>query len=254
MKINPILLDPNPADGGNGTPPAPAATTPPAGYISLAERDAAIEKARVEERAKLNSQVENYKSQVAKLTDAATAKEAELVALTGKYDVLAAATKTDGAPVDLAKVIEEVTTKAINNLNKQHQEELKEVRATQKQYEKRIRDNDLAAFKAKAIADAGGPDAMIVQLVNGNNEEEITASVKYAVETFSGVLQRQGIEPKTLPPQNAPGSVPPTLPTNAPRPSAGGTLPKSVKSMTPQEWAASRKELLAATAQRYGGQ
>lgn len=187
-----------------------------------------IAKARKEERDKLYPQLEKLKKD--------------------KNDLLLVVAERDATIVELEKAVENLQ-KTHNKLTKDVEEGTKtnkivqeqsltisqleqELEELQAKYETDITSLQLASYKEKAIASAGGE--IIAELVSGSTEEEINASIELAKQKY------KEIQEKALSSVQMPKSVNPSFAT------INQSVLKSVddiKDMTPTEWAEYRKNL-----------
>lgn len=237
MKRNWILLDPAPADPTGGAPapaaPAPAAPAPAPG-ITEAQMKAAIEKARLEERTKLQEQITTLTAD--KATSAAKISELE-----GQLKALGSV-KTQNGQVDVAALIAQVTESAqtaTKTVNATLQRELEDLKAQNHKLH-------LERVRQQAIAENGGEKAMVVALVTGNSETEIRASIEEAKRVHAQILGQakssQG---------NEPGAPAPSLPPSPPAPAAPAPPTPALSGMTVREWGQNRDKQLAALKLQY---
>ena len=211
---------------GNENPGEQEKPTPkPSGSVNFEEL---IAKARKEERDKLYPQIEKLKKD--------------------KNDLLLVVAERD-------KQIAEYE-KAVNNLQKEHskmskdveegtktnkivqeqsltisqlEQELEELQA---KYEMDIQSLQVQSYRDKMIASAGGE--LIPELVTGNTEEEINASIELAKQKYAEIQEK------------ALASVQMPKPANPSISAIQNTQIKSIddiRTMTPQEWAEARKTM-----------
>jgi hypothetical protein len=232
------------------SPPAatPQPSTPAGGTISLQEHQRMLEKVRGEEKQKQFDALADKDRTIAQLTQ-------DKLQLQGQVDALTSAA-TPNSGVDVKKVIEDVTRSA----ESVYRTSMTEMNQKMEKMEKQLRQSELDKFRERAIADAGGPSNLVVSLVRGNTEEEILASVQEAKSEYESIKARIGApsaQPATTT-QNTTTVTPPPTVTPAPQTTAsrgagtdlldGG---KSVKDLSPKEYAEKREELQKNIRSRY---
>lgn len=235
MKRNWILLDPSPAEGGAPAPTPAPAPAPAAGAAPPdASLKAAIEKARLEERTKLQEQLRSLTSDKEALASKLSELEGQLKAL--------GSVKTANGQVDVAALIAQVTESAqaaTQTVTATLQRELEEMKAQNHRLH-------LERVRQKAIADNGGEKAMVVALVTGNSEPEILASVEEAKRTHAQIVEQA----KSLH-GHAPGAPASSLPPSPPAPAAPAPATPALSGMTVQQWGQQRSNQLAALKEKY---
>lgn len=265
-----LYFNPDPAQGGGGNPPAggappannppannPPANSPPAGHVTTQERDSAIEAARQQEKTKHFERIDSLAQKNTKLEADLVAARSEVTALSGKLEALAAA--SNSGTVDVPKLINEVAAKTRKEVEAVYQQQITGLDSEVKSVRAEHRKMSLSQFRDKAIKDAGGEDALIVALVQGATEDEITASIQTAKASFDSVKSRfaQGGGSAT---SNNNGNGAPPAGNNAPpligdsqRPPAGGnnTGIPNVKEMPMKDYAAQRATLKKQASTRY---
>lgn len=186
-----------------------------------------ISKARTEERGKLYPQIEKLK-----------ADKNNLLLVVGERDTELANLKTQLADLEtnskqLAKDLKDGTktntkvselTLTISTLERQLED-------LQVKYESDVNSLKLTSYKEKKIAEASGE--LIPELVTGDTEEEINASIETAKTRYAEITQRavQGVQ---LPPANPSAS---TL-------QIGKELTfEQMQSMSTADWAKARAEM-----------
>lgn len=151
---------------------------------------AAIEKARLEERNKLQGQLLDAKGQldaargkVDELTVAQASLQEQLTALKTTYEALKAGTKADGG-VDVEKAIQSAVDAALGRQGPALQTEISELRG-QLDAERKLRVvAEATQLRQTLIAAAGGTAALIPELVSGQTREEIEASIANSKAIF----------------------------------------------------------------------
>ena len=185
-----------------------------------------IAKARKEERDKLYPELNKYKEKVNNLMLVIAERDSEIADLKKQLEDfkkeneklkkdLESGTKTN-------KTISELTT-TISMLEHQLEE-------LQAKYDADVTALKLEAFKKEKIAEAGGE--LIPELVTGNSEEEILASIEKAKQRYQEIIQKavQNVQmPAANPNQNVIQLKEKSI--------------EEIASMTPQQWAEYRKQL-----------
>lgn len=126
-----------------------------------------IEKARAEEKNKVFSKLESFKSEKEKILSNLEELQEAKKKLEADRDSL-----REGRASDLKSVNEE-----LSQLREQNEKLQKAIDATVDTSAKQIRDYELRAYKADKIREAG---LKLTELVSGSSEEEIDAAIKAA--------------------------------------------------------------------------
>lgn len=210
--------------GGEPTNKSPKKDDPkPSGTVNFEDL---IAKARKEERDKLYPELNKYKEKVNNLMLVIAERDSEIADLKKELEEvkkengklkkdLESGTKTN-------KTISELTT-TISVLERQLEE-------LQAKYDADVTALKLEAFKKEKIAEAGGE--LIPELVTGNSEEEIIASIELAKQRYQEIIQKavQNVQmPAANPNQNVIQLKEKSI--------------DEIASMTPQQWAEYRKQL-----------
>lgn len=218
---------------------------------------AAIEKARLEERTKLQADLtaattnaETTNAKVAelngKLSETLTAlqtAEAERLRLDGALKAIEKSKTADGAAVDVTKLVEEVTAAAETRLSEQFKAKHEEQTLALNSLRQQLTLAELDKARAKLIADAGGPERLVMELVGGDTVEALTASIGRAKDAFATIESRVG---KTS--SRSPNSPPPVSPAGSGAPGVGsgdGVLLPRVRELGVKDYAANRDAILA---------
>lgn len=132
------------------------------------------------------------------------------------------------------------------------EEQLKALQAKQEQdrkdLEERLRLSNLQAFKEKALREAG--DELILDLVGGNTEEEVTASIERAKTAYKNVYEKGVEAAKAVTPAAPAGGVPAaTKPESAPTTEVSLD---AVPDMSMDDYAKNRSALLKKAGSMYG--
>jgi len=249
------MADPNP---NPPTPPAGGAPPPTPTGITQDDLHKAIEKARLEEREKLRTQLETaeasakeakeLKAKVASMTD-------QITQLTDKVASLTAG-KTASGGVDVEKAIETAVNATVARMEKEYSGQIQALRGeleTEKVTRQKL---TVEQRRAQMIAAAG--DALIPELVTGSNEEELKASIEKSKEIYQRTVAKAGAAPSLPNPNGNPGAPTPAAPPAAP-PVAGAANPPGGGAPTPVpgqrmplgEYAKRREELKKNAAARY---
>ena len=185
-----------------------------------------IAKARKEERDKLYPELNKYKEKVNNLMLVIAERDSEIADLKKELEEV----KKENAKlqenvekgVKTNKTISELTA-TISVLERQLEE-------LQTKYDADVTALKLEAFKKEKIAEAGGE--LIPELVTGNSEEEIIASIELAKQRYQEIIQKavQNVQmPAANPNQNVIQLKEKSI--------------DEIASMTPQQWAEYRKQL-----------
>lgn len=245
-----------PADTAIPVVPPPKA---PDGFISVQDHTAALEKVRKDEKDKLYADLQAARSQVETLTQKVTALEGENTNLKTTVESTKASVSADGKTIDVAKLVSEVSERAAKSVAQNAQIQIEQLTSKLTEVQGQLNATKVKELRERLIAEAGGPDAIIPELVKGNTEEELKASIAES----KGILDRQkarfGVtaNPPAAGPTDgvtAPTSIPPVNP--APIDTGSTTLrPLPSQSngsrVSPNEWKQVREQKLAAAAGRY---
>lgn len=123
------------------------------------------------------------------------------------------------------------STETSTNEQAELKAELQKLSDTVSILQKDIRDKELALFREKALKEAG--DELILDLVRGETEEEITASIELAKTRYQEIVGKaMSKKHKAEAPK----------PTNPQQPSSFKQLtPQEIAKMTPEEWSKHRE-------------
>jgi hypothetical protein len=180
------LLNPDSA-GGNGNDAASAAAI-----------QAAMEKARSEERTKLQGVITKLEGDVARLNG-------EVATLSGERDTFSAAVnkltdelaslkaglKPEGG-IDPVKLLEETSTRVRAELEKVHSARLAELETSLNEEKAHRQNLAVEQLRARLIKASGGEESMIVELVTGSTEADILASIDRSKSAFSRAVATAG--------------------------------------------------------------
>lgn len=224
---------------------SPDATTSGGSNNATAEFQSAIEKARLEERAKLQGELDAATQLATTLQATVASKEADLAALVS-------AQKGDGS-LDAKALMAEVSNRVAADANKvilQLRQETEQQLTSMKQQLHRA---ELSALKEKLIAEAGGPEKLVaISLIRGDTEAALRQAVKDSAEEYERV--RLALTQATTTAATVSGQPP--LPASASSGAAARVVPEAlvgVKGASRQEWAANRDKVMAAMKQRFAG-
>lgn len=250
----------------NNPAPAPAAATsnanPPIdGGITLADHNAALDKVRREEKEKLYGDLQAARKQVETLSASVQKLESEKANLQTIVDSTKASVTADGKSVDVAKLIAEVSERAAKAVADNAKVQITQLTSQLNDLQGQLAQTRLKETRERLIAEAGGQDAIIPELVKGNTEEELRASIAASKEILDKQKARFGVT--TTPPapspagtQVAPAPAPLAPPPATPAPLETGSsvlrpLEGTNTRMTPAEWRQVREQRLAAAQGRY---
>lgn len=251
MKIrNTILLNPS-VEGGGGSAPAvvPVVVPPviPPDYVHTS----IVEKARKEEKDKLYPQIEALTGDKTNLTSTVTTLQAEVATLKGQIEAFGKV-KNGANEVNIPELIANVAALAKKEAAAVYEQQLAAINTEVTTVKTQHRKLTLEQYTAKKIAEAGGESVLVSQLINGNSEAEIDASIAQSKAAYDKIKQQLGAAPTTQQ-QNAPGtSAPPVIPSGT-IPAGGGTGTPEVKNLSIKEYGAQRAQLKAKMTQRYAG-
>lgn len=201
------------------TTPTPPSTTAPATGASdtttytHTQFTEAVERARTEERGRINVELENARKEANTLKDQITSQTTELTTLRNNVETFKKAAQANGN-VDVAKLIEEVSDRVSKAATAASQSRMSELETNVTKLTQQLKTKELSEFRTKAIADAGGADVLIPELVRGNTEEEIRASVTESKSIFDRNKAR--FAPST--------TLPPVVPATAGEPAKPGAF------------------------------
>lgn len=265
MKRN-LLLDPDPPQGGGGG----GGTTPPA--LTQADLHAAIEKARMEEREKLRSQLETaqtktktLETQVTELTQKLTKVSDDLAALQKVQ-----ATTKDGQAVDVKSLIAEVTANVEKRFAEATAQERQQLTTEVQTLRQNVTQFQIKELRDKLIVEAGGSDKMVLSLVQGNDEASLRASIKSARDAYdeiankvkgtasgnsgSGQTQQTVTQNGSATATAAAGTAPPMVNTAGQGGAGGGTegnMLANARQMSASDYASNRAKILGDLKRRY---
>jgi len=163
--------------------------------------------------------------------------------------------RIEAATTEVAEKLTEKFTSQINAINEKHASETAELRET-------LRRKDLAEYRMAKVAEAQGQ--IIEELVTGNTEQEIDDSYARARAVWQKTVD--GVKPETSEQGEAgqgqrQGGTPPPAGHGAGRgefqpgvADADSAMAAKVRSMSDEEFAASRKNLQAELMRRYPNQ
>jgi archaellum component FlaC len=224
MFLNVFAEEPNtPPTPPTGDPEPPKADPKPSGTVNFEEL---ISKARKEERDKLYSDINKHREKANNLLlvvqerdNEITTLKAEVEKLRGDYSKVSDELKTG---VKTNKTVSELTA-TISGLERQLED-------LQIQYETDVNSLKLDSFKREKVAEVGGE--LIPELVTGNTEEEILASIETAKQRYAEITQRalNGVQMPRVNP-------------SATQIQLKDISMDDISKMTPQEWAKHRAEL-----------
>ena len=243
------------ASASSGTPPA--GDNKPASGITPEQLHQQIEKARLEEREKLRTQLDNSRAEADKLRTENETLKGQLTKATDELTALKASMKPDGV-IDVAKAIAEAVQAATSRVSGEFAQEIAGLRG-QLDQERSVRTQlTLEQRKAQLIADAGGSNALIPELVHGSNEDELAASIERSKQIFQRTVGsvKSGAQSTATNNGNPSTGVPPSIPLpasgGAGNPAGDANLPPtSVRGMPLREYAKKREELKRSVAGRY---
>jgi len=237
------------------------------GLVSQEEIKNAIQKAREEERAKLYDRINSLEEQATKDAESIEAQKKMADESAKKVESLSSELETvknntKGGKVDVQAVIEETTKRISSEYEKMLSEERKNTSERMSQLEKQNNQLSIERYRDQRITQEGGENALIVAMVNGGTKEEIDNSIQAAKQEFAKLQERFGKQGDAANSHgNSPqGQMPPVTPPPVPKggnPPQGGadaldsTL-KSVRGLTPQQYAKQRADIRAAASKRFG--
>lgn len=256
----PVQADPAQSDTATPVPPPQKA---PDGFISVQEHTAALEKVRKEEKDKIYADLQAARSQVESLTKKVTTLEGENASLKTTVDSTKASVSADGKTIDVAKLVAEVSERAAKSVAKDAQVQIEQLTSRLAEVQGQLNATKIKEIRERLIAEAGGPDAIIPELVKGNTEEELKASITESKNILDRQKARFGVTTPAPAPSAtttpsvapvAPADVPPVNP--APIDTGSSTLrpvvgPTNGERIPPQQWKEVRNQRLAEAAGRY---
>lgn len=211
-----------------------------------------IEKARMEERTKLQALIADKEKQLTEATAKTAQSAKELQDAQDKIKQLEKITKEagDGKLPDISKVIDET----VDKLTKLHEKTMAETKA---EYEAKLRDlsgnvtkMEIDRYREKKIAEAGGEDALILGLVQGDTKEEIDNSIQVAKSEFERIAAKLKKGKGGSTDDNPPPKTPKT-PNPKPNAAEGNSNEPNIRSMSATDYKAQREKILADMRQRF---
>ncbi len=245
---------PAPGDAPTNTPNPQS----PAGHVTTEAHHQGIEKARGEERAKyigqielLNGQLTETRTKIAELERAVADEKAKIAAIENSRT-------EDGRAIDVPKLLETYTKKVADEYNSRIEREMGERDNRLKNLESENLKYRAENLRRSLIAEAGGEDTMVVEMVSGNTEEEIRASIALAQKAYARIAGIAPVSTPENPSSVSQTSVPPELPLNsgaapAVTPSSAGAL-GDVKRMSQAEYQQHRESILRKAGEASGRQ
>jgi hypothetical protein len=246
-----ILLDADPgaSGGGGGGGGAPAT-------ITQDDLHKAMEKARIEERTKLNELLAKTKADLEAAI--ATAKEngTKVADLTQQLDAVTKAQAGDGKGVDLKALIAEVTTGVEKRFSEASKAEREKLQNDMMGLTTEVTTLRLEKLRSQLINEAGGEGKLVLAMIKGDTEEALRASVKASSEAYadietriakangSGAPQGDGQQRQTPPPVGGAGGQ-----GGAGRGAAEDNL-QDVRNLTPAQYRERREKVLAEVGKR----
>lgn len=236
--------------------------------ITTEQLHQAIEKARLEERTKLHGTITELQGKLTTQTTATTEMQTKLreadsaiADLTGKFTALKSSIKETGG-VDIDGVIQKVMENFKQRVDGETAAQLSELRGALKEEQTKRELAERNNLRSRLIAEAGGEQVMITDLVRGDTPEEIRASIDYAKGLFTKIRgtatpgSQQSNNGSTGGNGSASGA-PPSLPgaggSAGTGNADGGITPDALRSMSNKEWAENRMKLRKQVSSRYAG-
>lgn len=185
-----------------------------------------LDAVREEERRKLRRQIETLEADKAGLEEELKSVRASVQELQDRM--------TSGQGLDQDAIADLAAKRVSAKLEAKHNKEMSALRSDLEAERAGRRALELAKLRTDMITAAGGPEAMIVEMVKGENEAELAASIQASKATLERALDRAGLKNKSLHPgEGEPSGGAPTLQSHesagagGPLP-AGGSAPTSV--------------------------
>lgn len=157
---------------------------------SQAEFTAALEKVRTEERKKLRDELDKEKAGTTKLADEQKALKATVDDLQARVEAFKTATDKDGKTVDVDALLEKYSDKMKASADKQASERVAETEKQIAALQQELSQAKAERLRAKLIQQAGGEDALVIELVNGDTRDEIEASIEKAKAAFDKIQSK----------------------------------------------------------------
>lgn len=150
---------------------------------SSGSNEQAIEKARKQERDKLHDRIEASETEARKLRKRLAKAEASIEAFNEA--------KTTEGKVDVTELLERAHKKFLKHYKKAEEGEDTELREKVDSLEKEVTKYRVGALRRRLIAEAGGTDVMISEMVTGETEEEIEKSIEKAIAAYDRVAGKK---------------------------------------------------------------
>lgn len=236
-----------------------------------AELTAAIDKARRQEKGKVYDDLTKAQEAQKAAADEAAAFKKKVEELTIKVDSFKEASDAEGKKVDVEKLIEGIAEKYSARADKVAEERTAETEKKLAELTAKLAASEAKSLRAKLIAEAGGEEALVIDLVTGTTREEIEASIEKASAAFKKIEARFAKKKKSESPDDDDADqgeddeeddsedteddkTQKRPPSELPEGSGGGKRGggsssdkkalEGAKAMTPSEYAANRSELL----------
>lgn len=222
-------------------PPQPTPTPNPATEHKFTEAD--LQKVREQEKNKLYPKIEDLKTNLSKAEQKAKDLESRLTSLETEKQKLedSKLSDTEKTQRDIA-----VLTNKIEEITRQHSDSVSKLQED-------VRKSALEAYRVKAIS-AAGP-GIIPSMINGDNKEAIDAAIEMSKSEFQRIRETVRTEFNTLSDaekaneaarRTAAAAALPVPPVTSPASASGSVvdLAKSVSSMTSEEYARHRADIL----------
>jgi hypothetical protein len=232
--------------GAGGTPPA----------LTQADLHAAAEKARLEEREKLRSQItdletakKSLETNVGSLSDQVTKMTADLTKATDSLAALQKAKTADGN-IDAKALIDEAVSMTEKRILEREMQERQQLAEQVKTLQGNLTAFQLEKLKTELVEKLDGK--VVLSLIRGNTAEEMQKSVEEANKAYLAIEERtkQSLNPGATPnvPANRSGYGAPPVVNPGGQGGAGGGAEgdalQKVRQMSPSEFRQNRQKVL----------
>ena len=240
MKRQTILLDPAPGDAGGG------------GGVSVEDHHKGIEKARLEERAKLHDDTKKANDSRVAAEAAAEAAKVEAARLKAELEAVRLATTPEGGKVDVSKLVAEITTAAEERFKAAAASEAARLNSEIGALRGNLTTMQLEKLKDALIQEQGGSDKLVTALIDASSEASLRKSIAAAKAAYDEVETRvKAVATGTQQTGQANPVVVSASPPVNPQGGGGagggvaGTILATVKQMSTPDYKANRTKVLA---------
>lgn len=235
--------------------------------ITQEELKQAIEKARLEERTKLNQKIQEAEKTATDAQAQITELQSQIDSLKGTLATLEKVKTAKDGEVNIKALVKELTENIAKQYQTQVTQEREKLGSKVNELTQSLSKFKLEKLRDQLVTEAGGAANLVMALVKGESEDELRASIetaKTAYEEIKAQLQPDGgksgddddEDDKSKASRGSQGS--PNLNSGASNRNSGagrgseGTLLTKVRSMNSKEFAQNRDKVMADLRKRFG--